>query len=206
MLHLPLDLSGMCVREGRRFGVRSFGFKEAGLTGVKEVWFRFKGASTSPSTRSSNNSTGTGGGVARELIVYILWRLLWEKQLPHLAKIGFIHEGTMPLLSLVSLLGMLRSFTPLVVSTRWRVQSVFEHGRLLCVEMGGARRRVEVLAGYSFREAEEYVDGCGEIAAVCVFCFSSLNFAVLTGDGGGVVKRKLSVLLSNGIHGMVFFC
>lgn len=195
MLYLPPNPESMYQR-GRAFGVRGFGFKEAGLTGVREVWFRFKGEDGVRSREGVGG--GIRGGPPRELIVHILWRMLWEKQLPQLSKIGFVHDGMQPLLSLASLLGMLRSFTPLVVSTRWRVQSDFEHGRLLCVEMAGAKRRVEVMVGYSFREAEEYVDVCGEIAEVCRSLAHYLYLAVFV----WCLKVKLSALLCDATQGM----
>ncbi|XP_014558181.1 hypothetical protein COCVIDRAFT_95166 [Bipolaris victoriae FI3] len=140
--------------------VKGFHFAAAGLPNLEELYFRFQ------SPDSPGNGDGRGsGGAGRELVVHMLWRLLWEKDLSRLNKICIVHDGAQPFLSLTLLHGMLVTFKPLYVSRRWHVKSDFEHGRLVFVEKSGSKtkRRIAVLVGYSFREAEEYVSVCEDI-------------------------------------------
>lgn len=148
--------------------VKGFHFAAAGLPNLEELYFRFQ------STDSHGNGDGSGsGGAGRELVVHMLWRLLWEKDLSRLNKICIVHDGAQPFLSLTLLHGMLVTFKPLYVSRRWHIKSDFEHGRLVFVEKSGdkTKRRITVLVGYSFHEAEEYVNVCEDIIEVCYFFF-----------------------------------
>ncbi|EMD84844.1 hypothetical protein COCC4DRAFT_35153 [Bipolaris maydis ATCC 48331] len=177
---LPACLAELYVCDSAattRRRVKGFHFAAAGLPNLEELYFRFQ------STDSHGNGNGDGsgsGGAGRELVVHMLWRLLWEKDLSRLNKICIVHDGVQPFLSLTLLHGMLATFKSLCVSRRWHVKSDFEHGRLMFVEKSGGKteRRVAVLVGYSFREAEEYVDVCEEIIEVSHFFFMVLKVVI----------------------------
>jgi len=157
-IQLPPSLAGLYVDDSPRSRVKSFGFALAGLTGLEELYFRY---------RPEHHEEGAGSR-GRELVVQIIWRILWEKHMKSLRKICVVHDGTQPHLSLPLLYGMLESYQPLRQSKRWKVQSDLAHGQLLFVErcQGQILRQISVLVGYSFREAEQYVAVCEQILQV----------------------------------------
>jgi hypothetical protein len=157
-IRLPSDLTELYTPEVHRRHVKSFGFARAGLTGLEELYIRY---------RPEHHEKGVGGP-GRELIVQILWRIMWERDIKRLKKICIVHDGAQPFLSLSLLYNMLQNFTPLQVSKRWKVQSDLEHGQLRFEEWcnGKRVRQFSVVVGFSFREAEEYVEVCQQILEV----------------------------------------
>ncbi|KAG9195421.1 hypothetical protein G6011_00542 [Alternaria panax] len=154
-IRLPVDLTEPYTADVNHRRVKSFGFARAGLTGLEELYVRY---------RPEHHEKGIGGP-GRELIVQLLWRIMWERDVKRLNKVCIVHDGTQPFLSLSLLHNMLQNFTPLQVSKRWSVRSDLEHGRLRFEEQshGKILRRISVVVGFSFREAEEYVEVCEQI-------------------------------------------
>jgi hypothetical protein len=158
-VQLPPELIDLYINDPTRRKMKKFGFSSAGLTGLEELYFRY---------RPEHHEKGVGGP-GRELIVHILWRILWERGIDSLKKICIVHDGTQPFLSLTLLYGILETFSPLRVSKRWHVKSDLQHGQLLFVEHGpGSKvlREITVIVGYSFREAEEYLHVCEQVIEV----------------------------------------
>jgi hypothetical protein len=156
-VQLPSELTGLYKPSRRR--VLKFDFARAGLTWLEELYFR---------CRPEHHELGVGGP-GRELIVQILWRILWERGIDNLKKICIVHDGTQPFLSLTLLYGMLETYSPLRHSKRWEVKSDMQRGQLRFVEYGPSGtvlREIAVIVGYSFREAEEYLAVCGQILEV----------------------------------------
>jgi hypothetical protein len=166
-IQLPSELINLYITDPTRRKLKRFGFAAAGLTGLEELYLRY---------RPEHYENGVGGP-GRELTVHVLWRILWERGTESLRKICIVHDGTQPFLSLTLLHGMLETFGPLRVSKRWEVKSDLQHGRLLFVEHGhGGKtlREIAVIVGYSFREAEDYLAVCGQIIEVCMNpCFQN---------------------------------
>ncbi|KAI1668530.1 hypothetical protein L13192_07666 [Pyrenophora tritici-repentis] len=156
-IQLPSRLEGLYMNDSTRSRIKSFDFALAGLTSLEEVYFRY---------RPEHHDEGAGGR-GRELVVLILWKMLWEKHMKSLRKICIVHDGTQPRLSMPLLYGMLESYQPLRMSRRWEVRSHLAHGQLLFVERcrGQVIRQVSVIVGYSFREAEQYITVCKEVLA-----------------------------------------
>lgn len=158
-IRLPSDFTEAYTADVNRRRVKSFGFARAGLTGLEELFIRY---------RPEHHEKGIGGP-GRELIVQLLWRIMWERDIKQLNRICIVHDGTQPFLSLSLLYNMLQNFTSLQVSRRWKVQSDLEHGRLQFEEYrnGKVLRQISVVVGFSFWEAEEYVEVCEHIFEVC---------------------------------------
>jgi predicted secreted Zn-dependent protease len=174
-IRLPSDLTEPYTADVNRKRVKSFGFARAGLTGLEELYIRY---------RPEHHEKGIGGP-GRELIVQLLWRIMWERDIKQLNKICIVHDGTQPFLSLSLLYNMLQNFTPLQVSKRWKVRSDLEHGRLRFEERstGEISRQISVVVGFSFREAEEYVEICEQILEV------RLHYHVLLCSRYGVAQQ-----------------
>ncbi|KAH6868092.1 hypothetical protein BKA58DRAFT_188291 [Alternaria rosae] len=151
-IRLPSDLTDLYTADINRRRVKPFNFARAGLTNLEELYIRY---------RPEHTEKGIGGP-GRELIVQMLWRIMWERDIKRLRKICIVHDGAQPFLSLSLLYNMLQNFTPLQVSKRWKVRSDLEHGRLRFEEWGGGEkgRDVDVVVGFSFWEAEAYVEVC----------------------------------------------
>ncbi|KAF1937364.1 hypothetical protein EJ02DRAFT_56779 [Clathrospora elynae] len=155
-IQLPPDLVDLYIDDAHRKRVKSFGFSDAGLIGLEELYFRY---------RPEHHEKGVGGP-GREFLVLALWRILWERGNENLKKVCVVHDGTQPYLSLTLLHGMLEAFGPCRRSKRWQLKSDMEHGQLLFVEQGQnsqPQRQIAIALGYSFREAEEYVAVCEQI-------------------------------------------
>jgi hypothetical protein len=158
-IQLPPELTDLYTDDPNRRRVKTFGFAEAGLTGLEELYFRY---------RPEHHEKGVGGP-GREFVVQALWRLLWERGIDSLRRVCVVHDGTQPFLSLNLLYGMLKEYGPLRRSRRWSVASNLEHGQLLFREHGhdgDVLKQVSVVVGYSFREAEEYLEVCEQILEV----------------------------------------
>ncbi|KAI4944195.1 hypothetical protein J4E91_008748 [Alternaria rosae] len=159
-IKLPSDLTQLYTADVNRRRVKPFNFARAGLTNLEELYIRY---------RPEHTEKGIGGP-GRELIVQMLWRIMWERDIKRLRKICIVHDGAQPFLSLSLLYNMLQNFTPLQVSKRWKVRSDLEHGRLRFEEWGGGEkgRDVDVVVGFSFWEAEAYVEVCEMVLEVCL--------------------------------------
>ena len=166
-IKLPSDLTSLYTPDVNRRRVKPFNFARAGLTALEELYIRY---------RPEHTEKGIGGP-GRELIVQILWRIMWERDIKRLRKICIVHDGAQPFLSLSLLYNMLQNFTPLKVSKRWRVRSDLEHGRLRFEEWGGGEkgRGVDVVVGFSFWEAEAYVEVCEMVLEVCLITYLHLR-------------------------------
>jgi hypothetical protein len=158
-IQLPSKLINLYISDPTQRKLKRFGFAAAGLTGLEELYLRY---------RPEHYKKGVGGP-GRELMVHILWKILWERGMERLRKICIVHDGTQPFLSLTLLHGMLETYGPLRVSKRWEVKSDLQHGQLLFIEHGNGGktlRKIAVIVGYSFREAEDYLAVCGQIIEV----------------------------------------
>jgi hypothetical protein len=158
-IQLPSEPKDLYMTDPTQRKLKRFGFAGAGLTKLEELYFRY---------RPEHQERGVGGP-GRELIVHILWRIIWERNMGSLRKICIVHDGTQPFLSLTLLYGMFETYGPLRVSKRWEVKSDLQHGQLLIVEHGPDRnflREIAVVVGYSFREAEDYLTLCEQILEV----------------------------------------
>jgi hypothetical protein len=165
-IKLPQDLTDLYTADANRRRLKPFAFSRAGLTNLSELYIRYL---------PSHTEKGIGGP-GRELIVQFLWRIMWERDSKRLRKICIVHDGAQPFLSLSLLCNMLQNFTPLQVSKRWSVRSDLEHGRLRFEEWGGGDggRGVDVFVGFSFWEAERYVDVCEDVLEVCLCEYGDL--------------------------------
>jgi hypothetical protein len=158
-IQLPCEFTELYTDDPNRRRVKPFGFAEAGLTGLEELYFRY---------RPEHHEKGVGGP-GRELLVQTLWRLLWERGIESLKRVCVVHDGTQPFLSFNLLYGMLKEYGPLRRSRRWSVTSDLEHGQIIFREHGHGgdiQKQVSVVVGYSFREAEEYLEVCEQILDV----------------------------------------
>jgi hypothetical protein len=88
-IQLPPETMDLYINDLSRRKLKGFGFFAAGLTGLEQLYFRY---------RPEHHEKGVGGP-GRELIVHILWRVLWERGIDRLRKICFVHDGTQPFLS-----------------------------------------------------------------------------------------------------------
>ncbi|KAI8941818.1 hypothetical protein NX059_003018 [Plenodomus lindquistii] len=146
---LPEHFEDLYNSHTRRTRLKSFGWSSAGLTGVEELYIRY---------RPEHRENGVGL-VGRETLMLVVWSVLWEPGTESLTKICAVHDGTQPYLCATLLHANFRNFGPARRSNRWKLIPDLEGGQL---HFWGERRNnlaprhVTLRMGYSFREAEEH--------------------------------------------------
>ncbi|KAF2245662.1 hypothetical protein BU26DRAFT_568222 [Trematosphaeria pertusa] len=147
-LELTVHVSEFLRQPSSLQGLR---FAEAGLTGLQDLYIQYTGQPKSESGETYIISN----------LELVLWKTVVQRRNDRLEKIRVVHGGALRWTSIIQLCERMHSWLPLpwVTDEVWETRRNLEEGRFSLVKRGrdGSEQRVvEILLGYTIREAEQY--------------------------------------------------